>query len=282
MSAPKKPRRKTKAPAGATGAASSPLRHRALMDRFLAALEGRRDESAIEKAQDLIYEAWEQSRQSARVALARKALGISPLCADAFNVLADAAKSPEEAQDLYARALEAAELALGPEGFQEYEGHFWGFLETRPYMRAKAGLAQALQQLGEDEAAITHYRDMLRLNPNDNQGIRYVLAACLLRRGDDDALKDVLAAYPDEYSTYWLYTQALLAFRERRGNDEGVVALARAARAENRHVPALLAGSERPIFRRDGYTTVGGLDEGATTSPNAGRRGAAPREPCSG
>ena len=26
---------------------------------------------------------------------------------------------------------------------------------------------------------------MLKLNPNDNQGIRYVLAGCLLRQDDD-------------------------------------------------------------------------------------------------
>ena len=43
--------------------------------------------------------------------------------------------------------LDAGELALGPEGFEEYDGHFWGFLETRPYMRARHGLALALLKL---------------------------------------------------------------------------------------------------------------------------------------
>lgn len=37
---------------------------------------------------------------------------------------------------------------------------------------------------------MTHYRDMLHLNPNDNQGIRYLLLDCLLILGrDDDATK---------------------------------------------------------------------------------------------
>ncbi len=71
---------------------------------------------------------------------------ISPLCADAYNLLADEAATPAEARDLYLRGLEAGELALGPEDFEEYGGQFWGFLETRPYMRARHGLALALQE----------------------------------------------------------------------------------------------------------------------------------------
>jgi tetratricopeptide (TPR) repeat protein len=47
-------------------------------------------------------------------------------------------------------------------------------------------------KLGDEDAAIRHYRDMLKLNPNDNQGIRYVLAACLLRRGEEAELKELL------------------------------------------------------------------------------------------
>ena len=46
-----------------------------------------------------------------------------------------------------------------------------------------------LSALGEVDEAIGHYGDMLRLNPNDNQGIRYVLARCLMKRGDTKALK---------------------------------------------------------------------------------------------
>jgi hypothetical protein len=113
------------------------------MERFLAAL-GRRGggDDLTAKAQDVMYEAWEQTTARSRIALARKALGISPLCADAYVLLAEeAARSVEEARDYYAKGVEAGALALGPEGFAEYEGQFWGFLETRPYMRARAGLA---------------------------------------------------------------------------------------------------------------------------------------------
>jgi hypothetical protein len=58
---------------------------------------------------------------------------ISPLCADAYSILAEEARSVEEARDLYARGVEAGELALGRKGSKQYAGHFWGYLETRPY-----------------------------------------------------------------------------------------------------------------------------------------------------
>ena len=52
-----------------------------------------------------------------------------------------------------------------------------------------------------------------QVEPNDNQGIRYVLAGCLLRQDNDSALKELLAAHEDG-SAFWLHTRALVAFRE--------------------------------------------------------------------
>lgn len=98
------------------------------------------------------------------------------------------------------KEVEAGELALGKEGFEEYAGHFWGFLETRPYMRARAGLASVLWRTGRHRDAIGHYRAMLKLNPNDNQGIRYVLARHLLELGDTVALKKLIKKYVEDGS----------------------------------------------------------------------------------
>ena len=75
------------------------------MESYLAALTGRNRNDAIAKAQDVMYDAWERTTSRSRVALARKALGISPLCADAYNLLAEEAGSVEEARDLYAKAV---------------------------------------------------------------------------------------------------------------------------------------------------------------------------------
>ena len=234
---------------------------RQAIESFLAAITGGRDDDALSKAQELMYDAWERTTSRSRIALARKALTISPLCADAYNLLADEAKTPEEARELYIRAVEAGELALGPEGFEEFDGHFWGFLDTRPYMRARHGLAMTLLQLGEEDAALEHFRAMLKLNPNDNQGIRYLLLAGLLRRGDLAGAKALLASYADEWSANWLYTRALIAFREGTGDKPATLKLLKDARSSNEHVPAILAGIERPVLNESGYVTMGGPDE---------------------
>jgi hypothetical protein len=149
MPVSKKPPGKASPDASQKAVAGWNLPDRVAMKSFLSTTTARRRREAIEKAQDLVYDAWERATARSRIALARKALGITPLRADAYSILAEEARSVEEARDLYARGVEAGELALGRKGFQEYAGHFWGFLETRPYMRARAGLAGALLKLGD-------------------------------------------------------------------------------------------------------------------------------------
>ena len=127
-------------------------------------------------------------------------------------------------------------------------------------MRARAGLASTLLQLGDVDGALTHYRDMLKLNPNDNQGIRYVLAGCLLRQDNDSALKELLAAHEDG-SAFWLYTRLLVAFRESGDVDKHAAVLVRDAWSANEHVPAILAGAKPPVISDAGYVTMGGPDE---------------------
>jgi tetratricopeptide (TPR) repeat protein len=232
------------------------------MEGFLSAIGGRQSFDAAAEAQQVMYDAWDQTNPHGRVVLARKALAISPLCTDAYVLLAEQeAQSPEEALQYYRKGVEAAEQMLGPKGFKQYEGHFWGFLETRPYMRARAGLAAALNLLGDDHAAISHYQDMLRLNPNDNQGIRYVLAECLMKSGDTEALKRLLKQYDEDGSALWLYTRALVAFRE--SDAEKAEELAKEAWQSNRHVPAILTGTKQAKLSMNGYLTMGGADEAA-------------------
>src|SRR5688572_14975205 len=162
----------------------------------------------LDRAQELMYDAWEATG-ARRVKLARQALEISPDCADAYVLLAEEARSLLEAKDRYEQGVRAGERALGPAAFEEDAGHFWGIIETRPYMRAREGLASCLWRLGERRQAIEHYTDMLRLNPGDNQGIRYLLANCLLRENDQEALESLLNQYEDDVMAEWLYTRAL-------------------------------------------------------------------------
>jgi len=52
----------------------------------------------------------------------------------------------------------------------------WGVIENRPYMRAIQYRADLYAGAKENERAIELYRLLLKLNPNDNQGVRYTLS----------------------------------------------------------------------------------------------------------
>ena len=52
----------------------------------------------------------------------------------------------------------------------------WGDLDNRAYLRIIAHKADCLCDTGKKEKGIELYKLLLKLNPNDNQGIRYLIA----------------------------------------------------------------------------------------------------------
>ncbi len=252
-----------KAPRGAKAPPAVAPMSRGAMESALAALLGERRSASgqLDEAQQLMYQAWESPSRTRRLELAGTALEISPDCADAYVLLAqEGSSSLAEATELYRKAVEAGERALGKRAFKDDVGHFWGLLETRPYMRARAGLAQCLREAGQRDEAIAHHRDLLRLNPRDNQGIRYVLAACLLDTGRDAELAILLEQHADDAGAAWAYTRALLAFRI-GGDSERSRTLLAEARAANPHVPAYLLGRKKMPKRLPDYIGFGDENE---------------------
>jgi len=192
----------------------------------------------LEKAQDVMYRAFE-ARGRRRIQLARKALELSPDCADAYVALAEDTYAPDAACAFYEQGVAAGERALGPDVFAQEAGRFWGIVSTRPYMRARFGLAQSLEGLGRRDEAIEHYRELLRLNPGDNQGVRYVLLTALVLAGRDAEAVDLLEQFGDEPTALWSYGRALVVFR-REGDSRAARECLRAALRANRHVPQFL------------------------------------------
>ena len=196
----------------------------------------------LEKAQEMAYHAFE-ARGRRRILLARKALELSPDCADAYVILAEQTGNLAQARDLYAQGVAASERALGARIFAEEAGRFWGLIATRPYMRARFGLAQCLEALAHPDEAISHYRELLRLNPNDNQGVRYSVLVALLAGGRDDEAGALLRQFSDDPTAMWRYGWALWAFRGEGDSRAARESLRRAARA-NRGVRKYLTGKE--------------------------------------
>lgn len=216
-------------------------------------------ETPLEQAQQVVYDAL-RAKGKQREKLARKALTISPDCADAYVLLAEASKEIAEARSFYEQGVQAGERALGEEVFREGAGEFWDILETRPYMRARLGLAEILWEMDERQEAIAHAKELLRLNPNDNQGIRYILANWLLAVGDDGALGPLLAQYPDEGSAQWAYTAALHTFRQSGAGRKADKAIKKALGA-NPYVPLYLLGLKPPPEHMPEYYGIGDESE---------------------
>jgi tetratricopeptide (TPR) repeat protein len=216
------------------------------LNRVMVDNEGPPPSTPLEEAQELIWDAWEESSSEKKVALARKALDLSPDCADAYVLLAEeTARDLREARALYQKGVEAGERALGEKMFAERAGDFWGLIETRPYMRARAGLAACLYHLGRIDEVIAHYEDMLRLNLEDNQGIRIVLLNCYMEKSDIQAARELLGRYEEDISTPFAYSRALCEFALNGPSKAANQALLRAFGA-NLHVPRYLLMMTEP------------------------------------
>jgi hypothetical protein len=53
---------------------------------------------------------------------------------------------------------------------------------------------------------------MLRLNPGDNQGIRYALLDLFLETGKVRDARDLIDQFPNDAAAAWIYSKALLKF----------------------------------------------------------------------
>lgn len=218
----------------------------------------RKELDALDRAQELVYDAWEADSVEQRTALAKKALAVSPLCADAWCILAQHADTEQEIE-LWSRAVDAGATALG-DAFDEYAGEFWGWMETRPYMRARQGLAGSLWAAGRRDEAMDQLRDMLRLNPNDNQGVRYSLIGYLVETDRHEDISALKVAYPEEDMAMWTWPIALAAFRRTGDTPESREAL-RQAIESNPHVPKYLTGERKMPKQQPQYYGAGDQDE---------------------
>ena len=93
----------------------------------------------------------------------------------------------ENKDDLYYDAMECLEKAREAitKAYEETLKKFkkwpkklpWGFLKNRAYLRALQHRADLFWDDGENEETIKIFRLLLKLNPNDNQGVRYEISA---------------------------------------------------------------------------------------------------------
>lgn len=218
--------------------------------------------SAKEQAQELAFSAMDaQSEQEARE-LVQRALALDADCVDALVLKGDLeATTAREAIAALKKAVAAGERSLGAEFFRENKGDFWGILETRSYMRARAELAELLRSAGSTVQATQHYAGLLELNPNDNQGVRYPLLGCYLAQGRLRDAAKLLSDYRGDSMATFAWGEVLLRLLadDRRGAKKAL----NQARAENLYVELYFSGQAPvPNDLPDSYT-LGSREEAA-------------------
>lgn len=222
----------------------------------------------LERAQELAYDAME-SEGRLRIKRARQALAVSSDCGDAWVILAECASTPDLALERYEHGLAAGVRAIGVERFEKLRGEFWAHLDTRPYMRARLGLAQLLDTLGRHDEALAHYRELLRLNPNDNQGVRYLLVAALLELNEDAEVGSLFDEYREDMQALWPYARLLWLFRT-DGDTPRTRSALDAARRVNPHVVKYLIDPDAVPVERPSHFALGSKDEAVYVAESLG------------
>lgn len=107
---------------------------------------------------------------------------------------------PKKALDAALAGLRIANNLI-PEGFNgKIE---WLHLENRPYLRTMQTALLSYIRLRRHKDAAALAAQMLSRNPNDNQGVRFLLGSEALRADDLDLALSVLEEYAIDYPPYW-------------------------------------------------------------------------------
>jgi tetratricopeptide (TPR) repeat protein len=196
------------------------------------------------EAQELAFDAMQAESKAEALKLAKRALRKDPDCVDALVLLGSIeSDSPRKMIEALKKAVEAGERSLGAKYFKDNKGHFWGLLDTRPYMRAMEQLAGLLRAEGFKLDAIKHFEKILELNPNDNQGVRDPLLGLYLATDNLEAARKLLKDYGEDASANFGWARVLERFLS--ADQAGAAAALTIARKGNRFVELYLSGQKR-------------------------------------
>lgn len=184
---------------------------------------------------------WTDKKYVAELALLVKE---EPDFVDGHAHLAFALQEQGKPKKALEHALQA--LAIGdrviPNGFA---GRIeWGYLENRPFLRAMHGAALCYTSLRKRREAAAMMERLLACNPDDNQGIRYLVGSEYLRIGEMEKARPWLEAGAAHFPPC-CYELALLHQLENRWID-AATALRRGF-CMNPYIAEMLCGNPDPI-----------------------------------
>ncbi len=234
----------------------------AMMDRALRSLIANGMTDAEDEAQELVYDAMSAESPDEAAELLAEALRIDPQNPDALLMLVSGLEmTMQERIAALEMITDIAAQRLGEEAFEELPPHFWGHLETRPFMRAVEELAETLREAGHLEEAAEAYGHMLRLNVGDNQGARYELLPCLLALGRLEEARALQAQYSEELEWNVVFAWGHVLERFLAGDEPGAVTALAGARKQNKYMQGYLTGRDKLPRNLPGFYQPSGREE---------------------
>jgi tetratricopeptide (TPR) repeat protein len=153
-----------------------------------------------------------------------------------------------------------ARQKLGESLFEEAKGHFWGMLETRPYMRVMECLATECHYQGDLKKAMLCWETMLNLNSNDNQGVREPLLLSYLALGKLKKADKIFAKY-DEDGSSCAFSWAMVLRRIIDQNEDLAVQALKTARKQNKYMESFIKGTRKPPMELPSQYVIGSKEE---------------------
>ena len=183
-----------------------------------AGIDRRRTEETAESADDFMdmaEDCLEKGDEQGALRLARKAQKLDPDNLDVeWFLIQREVKEPEVLLRRIELALEKGKESLEKQGyFEDSVGEFWQILETRPYMRMKDECVTILVDFGMLKLAAREAEDMIRLNANDNLGVRHRLMHIYAMLEDAESAEALLKKYSEHDEGPMLMALALLYYK---------------------------------------------------------------------
>lgn len=168
----------------------------------------------------------------------------------------------EDARHLYEQALQIARRYI-PKAFIPGEHTIpWASLENRPFLRLFAGYAALIEALEGVEQAIPLYKELMSFNPNDNQGIRDILATTYLQLGQPENLIELASHYPKDISPAIAVGRILALYQIGEKNQAKKQVLKCGKHQKNVFAEIVKKVHPKPkSVRDDGLVSVGGKDQ---------------------
>jgi len=114
-----------------------------------------------------------------------------------------------EGNALIVKAHQIAKQALPDDFIVGYDQILWSHMDNRPLLRVFQAYGEELFKAKDYEGAEKALEFLLRLNPTDNQGIRYLMLECFQCREEPLKILELEREYEGDYSADFLYGKVL-------------------------------------------------------------------------